>query len=181
MVQGEGSCWKCALMAGSTDKLTLSGCLARRGASHRKSAKACPACPACLSRGKAYTSYPMSCSFPGKDEPNARSLVQPRARRGSCPRKKSPLPRNVVILIATVQRVISRRCPGRREEKKQQHSPLSGESGLGGDPGSAVYAFESLTLSGNDPRRPLTSHLALLAPLQLPHQPPSLPVLSGHM
>lgn len=58
--------------------------------------------PACISRQKTYVqATPMSCFFPGKDEPNARSPVQARARRGSCLRKRSLVLRNVVILITT--------------------------------------------------------------------------------
>lgn len=58
--------------------------------------------PVCISRQKNYVqATPMSCFFPGKDEPNARSPVQARARRGSCLRKRSLVLRNVVILITT--------------------------------------------------------------------------------
>ena len=59
----------------------------------------------------------MFCFFPGKDEPNARSLVQPRARRGSCPRKRSPVLRNVVILITTNPENDFQTVPGPQEGK----------------------------------------------------------------
>lgn len=56
--------------------------------------------PAYISRQRAYIkATPTSFFLPGKDEPNARSPVQLRARRGSCLRKRSLLLRNVVILI----------------------------------------------------------------------------------
>lgn len=71
-----------------------------------------------LGKKLTYKLPPCLVSFPGKDEPNARSLVQPRARRESCLRKRSPVLRNVVILITTNTENDFQTVPGPQEGKE---------------------------------------------------------------
>lgn len=73
-------------------------------------------------------------SFPGKDEPNPRSQVQPRARRESCQRKRSLVLRNVVILTRTNPESVTncaQTTGGIRGRDISLLCLLTGESGLG--------------------------------------------------
>lgn len=88
----------------------------------------------------------MSCFFPGKDEPNARSRVQPRARRGSYPRKRSPVLRNVVILITTNPELLPNSAQVMGRKRSSNIAPCLGRVAWVECLKSAAYALESLTL-----------------------------------